>query len=113
VESEEAAVNLATSPVPPWDQREAERQLAELRAEVARIQSGFDPMPAPLANVLADALDIANGYVCDHAREAARGWDAQALLRGMIAQVRRYAENAKGAMTPPTGQQDCPVARDW
>jgi hypothetical protein len=83
-----------------WNQGEADALLTELRAEVARIEREEfrGQMPGPLANVFADALDIATGYVRNHDIEAARGWDALELLRGMIRQIRLCCENWKKRM---------------
>jgi hypothetical protein len=77
---------------PPWDAAEAGRLLAELRAEVGRIQAvdfGGRP-PEALRNVLADALAIGQGYIDNHAAEAGRGWDAVGLLRGLRNRVHQY-----------------------
>jgi hypothetical protein len=93
-----------------WDQSAADSLLAELQAEVARIQrEDFGGrLPPPLANVLADAIAIAQGYVTNHEAEARRGWDALELLRGMRAQVSRYVENWRQLASPclPT-RADC------
>jgi hypothetical protein len=68
-----------------WDQVEAERLLADLRATVERIaRQGFGGKPPASFLALAeDAVAIAEGYIRDHDREAARGWDALDLLRGV------------------------------
>jgi hypothetical protein len=98
----EARCTTETLGVPDWDQAEAERMLAELRAAVAAIERtefGGRP-PPPVATVLADALAIAEGYVRDHEAEAARGWDALALLRSMLPHVRRCIGNWKKRHEP-------------
>jgi hypothetical protein len=87
-----------TVPADPWDAAEAERLLSELRDEVATIKASFGGRtPAPLANVLAEVLRVAAGYLANHEREARRGWDALALLRGMVPLVRRCVQNWKQA----------------
>jgi hypothetical protein len=92
----------ARAPVPPWDQAEGERLLAELRSEVERIAAGFrGPLPRPLAVLLDDALVIGERYIRDHDMEAARGWDALALLRDLVSHVRDLVTRWRqtGAMT--------------
>lgn len=80
-------------PAPPREQAEAERLLAELRAEVEQIKADFaGDLPTPLANLLADGLAIAEGYIVNHEAEASRGWDALDLLRGMAPIVRSWVE---------------------
>jgi hypothetical protein len=88
--------------LPGWDQAQAERLLADLRAAVAaieRTQFGGRP-PRAVAAVLADALALAEGYVRDHEAEAERGWDALALLGAMLPHVRRCVENWKRKCGP-------------
>jgi len=90
--------NELNEEIPPWDQGAADAALGELRAEVAAVQVAFGGRtPAPLANVLADALAIAEGYIANREMEARRGWDALELLRGMVPHVRRCVENWKSA----------------
>jgi hypothetical protein len=69
-----------------WDQAEAERLLARLRNELVRIERDYyrGKMPQVAANLAADGLSIADGYVANHDAEAARGWDAMELLRGLV-----------------------------
>jgi hypothetical protein len=43
--------------------------------------------PAVRAAALRTWLEVAEGYVSDPEREAARGWDALALLRGAVKQA--------------------------
>jgi hypothetical protein len=70
--------------LPPWDQAEAERPLADLRAAVAQARQDFGgPFPDGLQAVVSDGLAIAGGYVANHELEADRGWDALRLLRGV------------------------------
>ena len=80
---------LAGTTIAAWDQNEAERLLDHLRTELARIKrekhsGGF---PLALANVIADGLAIADGYVRNHEQEAARGWDAMKLLRSHVSSL--------------------------
>jgi hypothetical protein len=77
------------TPAPPWDQAEADGLLVELRSEVERIKAEFGgPLPRPLEMLLADALGIGERYIRDHDMEAARGWDALALLGELVPHVR-------------------------
>jgi hypothetical protein len=79
----------AQTPLPPWDQGEADRLLAELRSEVERVKAGFrGPLPGPLAVLLDDAVAVGERYVHEHTAEAARGWDAMALLAELAPLVR-------------------------
>jgi hypothetical protein len=90
--------NEVNEQIPLWDEAAAAAMLTNLRAEVAAVDAAFaSRTPAPLANVLADTLAIAAGYVANHEREARRGWDALALLRGTMPLVRRCVENFKQA----------------
>src|SRR5262249_35845756 len=99
-----AARPAPLSPAPPsepsaadWDVAAAARLLAELQAEVERIEAREfgGRLPEPLQSVLTDALALGEQYVRDHAAEAARGWDALELLRGLVPHVRRCAANAR------------------
>lgn len=80
-----------------WDQAEASRLLAELRVEVERInRKEFTGTPPALWGVLAaDLLAIGEGYVRHHDLEAARGWDALELLRGLLPLTRQTAARVK------------------
>jgi hypothetical protein len=79
---------------PLWDPAEADRLLAELRIDVERIKADFgNRPPAPLAMMLADALAIGARYIRDHDAEAARGWDALALLADLPPLVRDCLRN--------------------
>ena len=71
--------------------------LTRLRDEVAHVENiDFGGhLPHPLAHVLADAVVIAESYAANLELEAARGWDAMKLLRGMVPYVRRCVENWK------------------
>jgi hypothetical protein len=91
------------SPVPAWDQAEADRLLSKLREAIARSRQGWNGrFPPALAAVAADSLAVARGYVERHEDEARRGWNALELLRGMmplwrdaVANARRMASTAK------------------
>jgi hypothetical protein len=74
---------------------ESEPLLNRLRDEVARLErvDFGGNLPAPLAHVLADAVVIAESYAANQEAEAARGWDALQLLRGMVPYVRRCVGN--------------------
>jgi hypothetical protein len=69
--------------LPPWDQAEADRLLAEARAALAHAEGAHRAgrMTAVRRNLVALWLEVCEGYACDHDREAWRGWDALALLR--------------------------------
>ncbi len=75
--------------VPAWNPAEADRLLAELRAEVDRLrQADFrGRFPEPLATVVNDYLELGQQYIEQHEQEAARGWDALALLQEAKARV--------------------------
>jgi hypothetical protein len=91
-------VNELNEQSPSWDQTAADDLMVRLRTEVATVEATFGGRPpTALANVLADALAIACGYVANHELEARRGWDALALLRGMVPHVRRCVQNWKQA----------------
>jgi hypothetical protein len=80
-------------PIASWNRAAAESLLAELREEVARVKKKFlGNLPSARANVLADAVDIAVGFVRNHEQEADNGWDSMELVRMVIRRVRRYAE---------------------
>lgn len=87
-----------------WDQVEAERLLAHLREELARIerQKCRGRFPPELANVVADGLGIADGCVRNHEQEAARGWDAMQLLRGIVSSLLSVARGDRRSPTPTT-----------
>jgi hypothetical protein len=95
---------LATrqGPAPAWDQAEAERLLAELREGLARLERAWPggKFPPVKANVVAIFSEVCDGYVRDHDLEAARGWDALALLRGAV-------RRALSLAAPPTSEP-CP-----
>jgi hypothetical protein len=84
----------------PWDQAEAERLVADLRAAADCARQDFGgPFPADLQAVVSDGIAIAEGFVADHETEARRGWDVLQLLRGVkpgllatIDRVRRAGE---------------------
>jgi hypothetical protein len=86
------------------DQAEAERLLAELQAEAQRAEReqralgrGFSPA---LAAVVADLLAVAAEYARDPAAEAARGWDALELLRGVRPLLRAVIQRGTSREAP-------------
>ncbi|MCI0463310.1 MAG: hypothetical protein L0Z62_40705 [Gemmataceae bacterium] len=80
-----------------WDQAEAERLLAELRTEVRRLtrEEYGGVAPALFGRLAADLLAIGEGYVRNHDAEAARGWDALALLREVKPALGKLAATVK------------------
>jgi hypothetical protein len=83
----------ASGSVPPWDQAEADRLLTELRDGLARIERKRyrGKFPPHLATVTTSGLAVCEGYVANHATEAARGWDALELLRDGVRSLLRIA----------------------
>jgi hypothetical protein len=82
----------------PWSQQaEAEHLLAAHRKELARLERVLHrgQFPPVTANLVADGLKIAAGYIRDHALEQARGWDPMELLRDMLAQNLAFARQAR------------------
>jgi hypothetical protein len=94
-----------------WDQAEADRLLAELRAAahcVGRAAEAGRARPA-LAAVAALCLRLGEKFDREHELEAARGWDAMELLRDAAAQARRIAREVglapdAGPLPPASGQ---------
>jgi hypothetical protein len=82
-----------------WDQAEADKLLADLREALARVGSAVAAREAPPVRlaVLRTWLEVAEGYVNDREMEAARGWDALALLRSAV----REALRAPASQRPP------------
>src|SRR5262245_54557335 len=80
-----------------WEQAEADRLLAELRAEVVRLgREEFRSAPPEMFRTLAaDLVAIGEGYVRGHEMEAARGWDALDLLRGLRPLLQQTAGRIK------------------
>jgi hypothetical protein len=77
-----------------WDHGEAEVLLAGIQSDVERVKTQFgDSLPTVLGNVLEDAVAIARDYVRGHEKEAARGWDAMELLRGLRRSVGQWVAN--------------------
>jgi hypothetical protein len=110
------------------DQAEAERLLANLRAEVEKIRSDFGGrLPKYVMTLLSDALVIGERFVRTLDFERSRGWDGLELLRGLLPLVREIverwrAEQPSGTVwvTLPSGrieQMDAaaipPDARCW
>jgi hypothetical protein len=85
-----------------WDQAAAERLLADLRAEVKRaVALDFGGRPPPLFRaVAANLLAQAEGYVANRDVEAARGWDALELLRGVMPVLRGVVANVRALPAP-------------
>jgi hypothetical protein len=83
--------------IPPWDQAEADGLLGHLRRELARLERAWPggKFPPVQANVVQTAVEVCESYVRDRDLEAARGWDALALLRAAVPW-------ALGLATPPT-----------
>ncbi len=75
-----------SAPAFAWDQAEAERLLAELREGLAQLERTWTggTFPPVKANVLQIGVEVCEAYVRDHELEAARGWDALALLRDAV-----------------------------
>lgn len=87
---------MSAAAPPTWDQAEADRLLAELRAAVDEQRRAFGgSFPAPLSAVVATYLDVAEGYVANHEAEAARGWDPLELLRGVRPRLVEIIRRAK------------------
>jgi hypothetical protein len=80
-----------------WDQAEADRLLDHLRRELAQLERAWPggQFPPVKANVVQVAVEVCESYIRDHDLEAARGWDALALLRAAVPWALRLA-------TPPT-----------
>jgi hypothetical protein len=78
---------------PPWDQAAADALLAELRDGLVRIERERyrGKFPPHLAIVTATGLAVCEGYVANHATEAARGWDPLKLLRDGVQSLLRIA----------------------
>jgi hypothetical protein len=72
-----------------WDQAEAERLLGEVRGAIARVEAAVAAGEAPPVRLAAMRawLEVAEGYVMDREREAARGWGALELLRAAARQA--------------------------
>jgi hypothetical protein len=79
-----------------WNGAEAARLLAALRAEVERVIRPFGSnVPQDLANVLTTWLEVAEGYVQDHEKEATRGLDVLSALRRLPEDVQQCLNNWK------------------
>jgi hypothetical protein len=87
-----------------WDQGEADRLLAEVRAAAACVGRAAEAGRASPAQAAVAALcvKLAEQYSRGHDQEAGRGWDALELLRAAAAQARRFAQEAGLAPEPPT-----------
>jgi hypothetical protein len=80
-----------------WDGAEENRLLAELRAEVERVnREVFRGSPPSLfRTVAADLLAVGEGYIANREQEAARGWDVLKLLRDLKPLVAQVAARVK------------------
>jgi hypothetical protein len=85
------------APAVTWDQAEAEGLLAELRDGLARRESTWPgrKFPPVKAAVLQIGVEACEAYVRDHDLEAARGWDALALLRAAVPRVLSLAVSGR------------------
>jgi hypothetical protein len=91
---------------PPWEhQEEADRLLAQLRQDIARAErEQRDGRSLPLMkSAVRTWVDVCEGYVRNYAVEAARGWDALALLRAAAKRAREAAR--RGSVDAPSSQQ--------
>jgi hypothetical protein len=80
--------------VPTWDEAEGARLFNELSREVETTRKRFGGTPPrPVATLLVDVLNIGTRLISDHEAEAARGWDALALLADLVPIVRVGVEN--------------------
>jgi hypothetical protein len=79
---------------PPWDQAEADRLLARVRAALAHaeVEHRAGRMDEARRNAVRTWLEVCEGYVRDREAEARRGWNALALLRSAA----RYAAKTAG-----------------
>ena len=89
----------------PFDHAEAERLLDHLRREVARLQAAWPggKFPPVKANVVQIAVEVCESYATNYDLEAARGWDALALLRRAVPWA---VEIAGRRHTPPAAAPD-------
>jgi hypothetical protein len=86
-----------------WDQAEAERLLAEVRASAAQAeaQSAAGRLTTVRRNLVLLWVEVAEGYVENHEMEARRGWDAMKLLRSAVC---RAADLVAGSQTAGSGR---------
>jgi len=84
----EVIIALATFPSVPWllQRHDAEELLVRLHADLIRIkhEDYGGTFPPVKASVIGLWIEVCEGYVNDHALEAARGWDAMELLDSAI-----------------------------
>jgi hypothetical protein len=104
----EIVVALATQPAVPWLLRrhDAEELLTRLHANLirARYECHGGAFPSVKVNVIGIWLEVCEGYVRDHAIEAARGWDWMQLLRGAVEHCRETACRGTETDQPPKGR---------
>jgi hypothetical protein len=100
---------LAGTTIPAWNQNEADRLLAHLSGELARIkrEKYRGRFPPGMATIITDGLSIADRYVRNHEQEAARGWDVMELLRDLVSSLlsmargdRRQGDSAVNDVAP-------------
>jgi hypothetical protein len=81
-------VALATCPAEPWflHHHDADELLVHLHASLIRAKHEHHGGAYPIAkaNAIGIWLEVAESYIRHHAIEAARGWDAMALLHGAV-----------------------------
>jgi hypothetical protein len=85
-----------------WDQAGAEGLLAQLREALARAEAAVFAGKVPAVRVATQRtwLVVAGGYVRNRDLEAARGWDALALLRSAAARAVILATKPSVAVAP-------------
>jgi hypothetical protein len=90
-------LQLLRPAAPARDRAEAQRLLAAVHqaAEDVRQQEFGGIWPPDLGAVVGDLLAVAAGYVENLESEAARGWDALGLLRGVRPTLRQAVRNWK------------------
>jgi hypothetical protein len=76
----------SSTPPTPWDQAEADRLLAVLLRQLARIERKQyrGQFPAVVARVVADGVAVCEGHIRDHEKLAAQGWDPLEYLHGQV-----------------------------
>jgi hypothetical protein len=91
------------APAPRWDQAEADVLLARARAAAAHaeVEHQSGRLTEMRRNIVRTWLEVAEGYARDHEREAARGWDALALLRGAVGEALKTARHSLPAGEEP------------
>jgi TubC N-terminal docking domain len=90
---ENVETSRAPSPLPPQNEAEAERLLAEARAIASRAETecGAGEMTATRRNVVLLLLEVAEEYAANHQPEVDRGWNAMWLLRNVINRMTEFS----------------------